>query len=487
MGESEITAEWTAYGRPAYDSLRACVSAAKTDDPLAPVTLVVPSDLSGVVARRTLARGYDDRHDGVAALSVLTVARLAELVGAPALVGAGRRPLTSPVLAAAWRQAIADDPGVFAPVADHPSTVTALVAAHRTLRDLDAEHLAVLASAGTVVGEVVRLHRTVVSRCIGRWYDATQLYDVAADQLDGAAAATLGQVVVFLPQELTRAAARFLQRIAALAPIHVVAGTTGIPRADDAVRRALELLGIDAPPPPNQPATASRVAHASDSDDEVRVIVRDLVGRLETTPAHRMAVLYGNASPYARTLHEQLAAAGVTINGPGVRPTAERTLPRAFTALLDALASDSLDRSTLFELLSGAPFRRADGTRVPVSRWARIARLAGVTTADTWRDRLERLSSAERMAADDPRQRRRRVAARDSASATPTTPTTSSPTSRLCGPPVTQAQCHHLERPVRLGRRPARAVLRRRGGTREGAGRRPASDRRARPARRVPG
>ena len=37
-----------------------------------------------------------------------------------------------------------------------------------------------------------------------------------------------------------------------------------------------------------------------------------------------------------------------------------------------------------------------------MSRWARVARKAGVTTADTWHDRLSRLAKAERMAAEDP-------------------------------------------------------------------------------------
>ena len=64
---------------------------------------------------------------GIAGLSVLTVDRLAELIAAAALTGAGR-PATSPVIAAAWRQAPAEDPGVFEPVAAHAATVQALAA-----------------------------------------------------------------------------------------------------------------------------------------------------------------------------------------------------------------------------------------------------------------------------------------------------------------------------------------------------------------------
>ena len=104
-------------------------------DPLAPVTVLVPTNLVGVLVRRALARGFGRRT--IAALDVLTVDRLAERIAAPALVGSGRRPATEPVLAAAWRRALAADPGVFEPVAEHPTTVRALAAAHRELREVD--------------------------------------------------------------------------------------------------------------------------------------------------------------------------------------------------------------------------------------------------------------------------------------------------------------------------------------------------------------
>ena len=54
------------------------------------------------------------------------------------------------------------------------------------------------------------------------------------------------------------------------------------------------------------------------------------------TPAHRVAVLYGAAKPYARLLHEHLGAAGLTVNGPGTRAVHERALARGFLAVLEA-------------------------------------------------------------------------------------------------------------------------------------------------------
>lgn len=379
---------WTRYGRAAYDELRAVVAEAKASDPLAPVTLLVPTDLCGVAARRELARGGVGHATGVAALNVLTVARLAELLAAPRLVATGRRPLTGPVLAASWRSVLATDSGVFAPVADHPATVTALVHAHRQLRDLDDSGLDLLMASGPVTRDVVRLHRQVLEACRADWYDAAQLLDVACETVDGGAASRLGSIVMFLPQELSAAATRFAHRLTAVAPLTAVVASSGSDRADEGVVRTVERLGLTTVRPVTGAPTAAAVMHASDSDDEVRCIVRDVVSRLATTPAHKVAVLYGNSNPYARLLHEHLASAGVPINGPGVKSTAERTVPRAFVELLELVDAGGFDRTTLFGVLSGAPFRMGDGRLVPTSRWERLSRRAGVTSADTWRPRL---------------------------------------------------------------------------------------------------
>ena len=60
-----------------------------------------------------------------------------------------------------------------------------------------------------------------------------------------------------------------------------------------------------------------RLLSCADADDEVRVVVRDLLRRLEAgEPLHRMAVTYRNSVPYARLLHEHLTSAGVPVYGP---------------------------------------------------------------------------------------------------------------------------------------------------------------------------
>src|SRR4051812_15546342 len=151
-----LRVDWVPYGRPAAAALRSAVAAGKAGDPLAPVTVVVPSNHVGVAARRLLASGtlgsVSERGSGLAANSFVTPFRLAELLGAPALAGAGRRPVSTPVIAAAIRAALAEQPGLFAPVAGHPATESALVASYRELRELSRGALDAVAATGARAG-----------------------------------------------------------------------------------------------------------------------------------------------------------------------------------------------------------------------------------------------------------------------------------------------------------------------------------------------
>jgi hypothetical protein len=104
---------------------------------------------------------------------------------------------------------------------------------------------------------------------------------------------------------------------------------------------------------------------------------------LRNTPAHRVAILHTNAAPYARLLHEQLGAAGIRVNGSGYRATDERAVGRFLLQLL-ALAEQGLPRAELFRALSGVPGRRFDDERVPLARWERTSRTAGVVAGDDW-------------------------------------------------------------------------------------------------------
>jgi RecB family exonuclease len=393
-----ITLVETSYGRAASDALRVAVASLKAEDPMSPVVIVVPNNIAGIVARRGLAHGVGGR-GGVAALDVTTLSKLSERLAAPGL--APRRPATRSVLAAAWRRELAVDSLGFAPIADHPATVRAFAAAHRTLRDLSLGALDAVAASTRIAGDLVALHRRVVDRLAPDWYDRTDLLRAAA-----ALTYALPPTVVYLPQDLDQAERAL---VASLPSLTVIAGRTGVRRADAAVDRALAALSVDVPAGRVTIPTGSRVITASDSDDEVRTVVRDLMVTLQSSPAHRVAILYSAAAPYARMLSEQLTAAGVTVNGAGVRPAAERAVPRLFTGLL-ALVESDVSRSGLFDALAAVPARDFAGNRIPLATWERTSRAAGVVHGDDWDERLGehagrlREQAAHETGADDPRQ-----------------------------------------------------------------------------------
>ena len=411
----------TPYGRPAATRLRERLSAAKTADPLHPVTVLVPTNYVGVSVRRLLASGelgaVSARGGGIAGLMLLTVYRLAELLGAPALAAAGRRPVSTPLLGAVVRQALRTEPGIFAPVVAHPSTEQALVRAYRELSDLTPEALAALA-AGPVerVRHVVRIHRAARATLAAGWYDEADLMHAAAAAVRSGSPVLedLGTVVVHLPERLSLPAAALLRTLAGAVPVEVVAGLTGAADADADVLRSLDRLGlepvqVDVPEP-----QVTEVVSVSDAEEEARSAVdRVLAAVRDGVPLARIAVLYPQPEPYARILEEQLAAAGIAWNGAAVRPLADRMVGRWLLDLLD-LDADGFTRPAVMGLLTSAPVVRGGtsssdsgssraGWSVPAGAWERISREAGVVRGRSeWHDRLTRYADACQRRADDP-------------------------------------------------------------------------------------
>ena len=376
------------------------VADAKHDDPLAPVTVLVPNQAASVVVRRHLAPGIGAAH-GVAGLFLSTVDRFAERLAAPLL--APRRPATRPILAAAWRSVLATEPGMFAAIREHQSTVTALVRVHRELRALDPTTLTQVSTGSRLADDTVRLHRRVQARVQELFYDETDLLRTATAHLraGGPTAAELGVVVLYVPEDLSQPQLDLITTVGDVADLTIIAAHTGVQRPDRSTATALERFGAILDPAQPEP-TASRVLHASDSDDEVRCVVREVLSALQSVPAHRLGVLYAASSPYARLLHDHLTAAGIRHNGPGSRPTVERSIPHGIIRLLDALNRD-LPRADLFEALSAARITLADGSAAPVNRWERISRLAGVVSGEDWDHRLDQYAQRERLRAVEER------------------------------------------------------------------------------------
>lgn len=410
-----VRVEWVRYGRAGVGVLRERIAAIKGAEPLTPVTVVVPSNHVGVATRRLLASGalgpVCGHGVGVAAISFVTPYRLAELLGAPRLAGAGRRPVSTPVIAAALRGVLAASPGVFAPVAAHPATEAALVAAYRELRDVAPDGLDAVAATGRRAHDVVRLHRAAHSRLAPEWYDEQDLMAAAADALaDPARVGDLGGVVVFLPQRVSRDAGAMLAALGTHADVTVLAGATGDEAADAEVLAGLRRIDPAVPAPPwvdphaVVAAAHTRIVLASDADDETRAAVRAVVDAVRAgTSLDRIAVLHASPEPYARLAHEHLGAAGIATNGPSVVPLASRVAGRTLLDLM-ALPERGFRRQDVFAWLVSAPVR-VDDRWVPTAAWERLSRDAGVVAGRAdWDARLDHHAARleRRAAAVDP-------------------------------------------------------------------------------------
>ncbi len=306
--------------------------------------------------------------------------------------------MSTPVLAAGLRRALAADAGVFAEVAGHPATEMALVAAYRELRDLSAGALDALAAQSARAADVVRLGRIARAVLASQWYDEEDLIDAAVAVLgtDEAARRALGPVVVYLPERLTRHGASLVNTVSKYFDVLVLAGTTGHAAADTEVARSVGRLDVEGGSP-GRPAgfdpldhlgvATARVVTTSDADEEVRAAVRAVTDAARKgTSLERVAILYPDPGPYARLVHEQLSAAGIAHNGPAVVPLTARVAGRALIGMLN-LPQANFGREAVFAWLAGAPVRDRDGS-VPTTAWERVSRRAGVVAGrDHW-DRL---------------------------------------------------------------------------------------------------
>ena len=384
-----------AYGDAALNRLEALVRDAKHGDPLAPATVVVSTNLVGVSVRRALAVRSPR---GVAAVNVLTLHRLAELIGSENVVQK-RSPVSNPVLASAVRQVLRSEPGMFAPVADHPATELALVAIHRELADLDDEQLGVLARQSVRAGEVVRVHRRVDDRLASGFFDESDLCDAAVEAVpDSPERSRLGPVIVHLPTSMTHAGARVLQALEAAGhPVTILFGRTGHEEADAVTDRVAERIGVEVPvAEPIEVPVADAIISATDPDEEVRAAARVVAAVLrQGVPAHRIGLFYAAEEPYSRLVSEHLEAAGVPVTGPAVRTLAGSLAGRTLLLAL-AVADHDYRRDEVMALLTSAPVLDPDGRSVPAAAWDRISRDAGVFGGADWTPRLARVEAALR-------------------------------------------------------------------------------------------
>lgn len=387
-------ARWVPVGRPASQALAEAVTRAKAGDPLAPVTVAVPSVFAGLGLRRVLAALLS----GLVNVRFLVPARVAELLGAPRLAAAGRRPLTRALRAEAVRAALVADPGPFGDVAAHPATVRSVERAFTELRRAGPGPLAAMARGDERSRHLARLVARV-GEVTADCYDEHDLFAAAAEAVRESPAALdeVGHVVLHLPRRMAAAEALLLGELAAAGRLTVLLGSTGEEVADEPSRRVAERLGAPPPPvglfalpPPS--ALAERIVVAPDAEVEVRTVVRAVAARLaDGHLLDRMAITYRSPRPYALLVHEQLAAAGIPHSGPAVRTLAQTAAGRVLLGLLRLPAERFSRRAVVGWLDSGPVLETPGGDRAPAPRWDALSRAVGIVAGEAaWHDALVR-------------------------------------------------------------------------------------------------
>ncbi len=403
----------TPYGPAATERLGEQIAALKGGDTLAPVTVVVPTNIAGLGVRRALG----GKGQGIAAVNFLKLFDLAErLAGRDMAVMHGRKPVSGSVISATVRRVLNSEPGLFEASASHPATEQALVRSYRDLRDLSDDQLSVLARQSERAADVVRICGQIRDLLKEKWYDRQDLNDLAIKAMGSDSTKDIiegfGPVIIHLPQRVTRSQGRLVSALALATPVEAIIGLTGDHTADSAVLESVRCMGaeLEASPKVVQPH-AQRIISTASADEEVRVAVREVINAArDGIPLSRVAVLCGGGMPVIRQLHDHLEAADIPYNGPSGRTLGDSLVGRGLLALLN-LESRDFRRDEVFALLSVASATVSGseaGNNSPllatdlVMAWERVSRRAGVARGSgQWTERLERHAVNLRSEAED--------------------------------------------------------------------------------------
>ncbi len=297
----------------ALAELEAMISQAQAADPLAAVTVLVPSHASGLDVTRYLGRTLNGGAGSVG-VKALTLKDLAtELVAHDDALN-GRRPLLPVLRLGAVSKVLIDEPGLFKDVADQPATARAIA---RTAELLDAVPDLSDADLPDLMQEVLRLHGAAQEALGPQWYTDHEAFALAGERVGTSTVMRrLGTIIGFmLSTESSPAEATFRQSLETAGMQHVrAAGSAG---------------------------DGTTLLTASDADDEVRAVVRLVVERLAAgTPGHRIGIFHSASQPYAALLTQRLTQAGVTFVGPAAHRLTDSPLARG---LLHVLKLDPQD------------------------------------------------------------------------------------------------------------------------------------------------
>jgi len=376
--------------------LFAAIDEEKRADPLAPVDVLVGSNLLAVHLRR----GYAERRGAHANLRFLTFLDLArEMLPAgadprPPMPALGPRQLA--------RRALTETPEAerFGPLRQERAMAAATLRLADELRDagLVPGALRLLPAEALLPDRAEQLAATAA--VLERFEKLRGAFRDAASLLERAAATGTsrgGRLLVYGLHDLGGVRAKLLQRAAATRDVAAFVPEDGAeedPSLPPARRRLFEeLLGVSAGTLTARLAEPSFVLAPSDSD-EARETVREALRALdEGTPLHRIGILLRDPARQEPALTAELRRAGVPYFRPAGPGLAQLPLGRAARLLVDVHGGD-FPKAPLLELLDlldamgllpsppeeeesppGALRRAAEALGVPSGRAAWEARL----------------------------------------------------------------------------------------------------------------
>ncbi|MGX1767073.1 PD-(D/E)XK nuclease family protein [Dietzia sp. NPDC055343] len=293
-------------------------------DPLSRITVIVPS----FGAARDLVRALA-LSGGAANVAVRTAAQVVAELAAPAL--APRAALPLPLLAAAVDKALDSDPGRLQAVATEPVTGQAVARACLRLGTVEPGSVA---PETPLHEEVLRLSREALVRSGTAYYTQFEAVTTALERLE-----LLGSVIVAAPLRGTEVERRLRAALKARG-VEAVPGTGS------------DHLASAAEPDTESAVTGTHVLHASDSDDEIRAVVRFVRSRLASgIPGHRIGVYYPSPDPYQRLLHRAFAEAGIAVHGPSDSGVGRSAAGRSLIRLLQ-MDHDLMGRAELLSIVA---------------------------------------------------------------------------------------------------------------------------------------
>ena len=397
-------------GKLSAESLRGVVESLKRPDPngpLAPVTVVGPSNYANLSLR------YDFARAGFVNVRFMVFSRLAEFLGAPRMAREDRTPLVQVLRNAAVRTVASGATGPLGDLRDHPSTLHSLKQSFRELRGVPASSLDALARTSDLQSETVRLYRQF-RRDTSRFYDDEDLASAAAESVDDQPAAgfdDLGSIVFYAPRDLTPGQLALVEALSRRERCVVMLDLVDDPVADEAMNKLIKRLSpvLGAPqtdvmnPHSEGERADTHLMIAPDPHQEIRWVIRQIVIRArQDTPFSRMAVLYRKPD-YGKIIAEEMELAGVPVAGPDQTTLAETAVGRTLIGLME-LADSDFQRGLVTSWLTGCPVRSPERSiRLNPSRWDRLSKEAGVVRGiGQWRDRLEKYAARQKESISDP-------------------------------------------------------------------------------------